>query len=168
MRDSDAPLASILVRVLDRMDSPPSSHAPPPAVRLAWRLAVGPYLAEHSCPVSLVDGVLEVAVDAGMLKRELNRLRPQLEPRLTALLRQPIETLRFVVRKKVFAQRKASPPRPDNGGGDPERTVAPDGVADTLLEAAETAPEGLRPIILRLVGKHAARKQSQEGHTSER
>ncbi len=168
---TERPLAEALVRILGELDKPTSRSSLPPAVPLAWKLAAGDYLGDHSRPRSLENGTLVVAADSTALKRELGRLSPVLVDRLRSRLDCRIDRLEIVVarRRPGFedrsracrgAARTATVGRVSRDLGAERAALPEDGV---VADGIESVPEELRPVIGRLLEKHAARKHAREG-----
>jgi predicted nucleic acid-binding Zn ribbon protein len=72
-----------LDRVAKRLGAPSSAGLA--AVFAGWRDAVGDEVAAHAAPVSLVDGVLVVAVDQPIWRTQLAYLEPELVRRFAAV-----------------------------------------------------------------------------------
>ncbi len=126
-----------------------------PVVTLAWRRAAGPYLATHSRPVSLHESVLTVAVDSSHLVREVRRLGRQILDRLEDTLGCTISRLEVVAVPRMTRVAPATRRTVDR----PRSEKEPDQAPAVPAWVDDVRPE-IRPVVLRLLRKHAARNRS--------
>jgi predicted nucleic acid-binding Zn ribbon protein len=94
--DTSKPIGSVLEKVM--ADLGLGQRIREEEVRAAWREMVGDFIAQHSCPQRLVDGVLHVRVLQPSMLYELDRtLRQDIVAKLKKRFGRTVRDVRFRV-----------------------------------------------------------------------
>ncbi|MEQ1851675.1 MAG: DUF721 domain-containing protein [Chthoniobacteraceae bacterium] len=95
-KDTSKPIGNVLEKVM--ADLGLGQRIREEEVRGAWREMVGEFIAQHSCPQRLVDGVLHVRVLQPSMLYELDRtLRPDIVAKLKKRFGRTVRDVRFRV-----------------------------------------------------------------------